>query len=150
VPWVVLGYAFMALYYSPTNLLSITEGRSKVIGIATVTGAAANIGLNIALIPLFGIHGAAATTTLTYLIMFVGVTAIAGQDHVVPMQTGRLIRLIGVALLIFGVGWEFAPDNLLMGIVVKSGVLVTFPLILWGSGFYSPKEKNYIRSLIVR
>jgi O-antigen/teichoic acid export membrane protein len=144
VPWVVLGYVLMALYYSPTNLLTITEGRSHVVGVATATGAVMNIVLNIFFIPIIGIYGAAMTTTATYLVMFVGVYFIASRRYSVPFERRRLLLLFFAAVFTFGLGWSAAPDNVIGGILVKIGGLSAFPLVLWIVGFFREKEIRFV------
>jgi O-antigen/teichoic acid export membrane protein len=145
IPWVVLAYVFMALYYAPTNLLTITLGQSKVVGIATTIGALANVGLNVAFIPTFGIYGAAVTTTATYLIMVVGVYVIVARQQVVPVEIGRTARLFLAALLLFGVGWTIAPNGIVASIIVKAAVISTYPFVLWVTGFYTSKEMKLVK-----
>jgi O-antigen/teichoic acid export membrane protein len=150
VPWVVLGYLLMALYYAPTNLLTITEGQTHVVGIATVIGATMNVGLNILFIPIIGIYGAAVTTTATYLVMCVGVYLIAAKNYSIPFEKERLSFLFGAALLTFGVGWSVAPESIIWGITAKIGSLPVFPLALWGMGFFREKEKKVIHHYVGR
>ena len=147
VPWVVLGYVFMALYFSPTNLLTITSGKSGVIGIATSIGAIANVGLNIAFIPVLGIYGAAITTAATYLIMFAGVYFVASRSLPIPMERSRIIRLIVAACLTFAFGWFLAPESISHSLLLKLGGLLVFPVSLWGLQFFNPNEVQYLRNL---
>lgn len=150
IPWVVLGYVWMALYYSPTNLLTITEGQSQVVGIATVSGAVMNVGLNVIFIPIFGIYGAAVTTTATYLVMFVGVYLIALRRYTVPVESRRLVMLFIAAIATFGLGWTAAPEDILGGILVKVGGMAVFPLILWVAGFFREDELRFVRQSLRR
>lgn len=150
VPWVVLGYVWMALYYSPTNLLTITENQSQVVGMATVTGALMNIGLNILFIPMYGIYGAAVTTTITYLVMFAGVYLIASRSYMVPFEPQRLVTLFITAILTFALGWAVAPENFVAGVLVKVCGLLAFPLILWGVGFFHENELKFVRQSLQR
>jgi O-antigen/teichoic acid export membrane protein len=150
VPWVVLGYVLMALYYSPTNLLTITEGQSQIVGVATAIGAVMNIGLNIVFIPVIGIYGAAITTTVTYLVMFVGVYLIASRRYSVPLERRRLALIFSAALITFGLGWIAAPEDVVGGILVKMGWLIAFPLILWEMGFLREKERQFLRQFLKR
>jgi len=135
------------LYFSPTNTLTITSGRSSIVGIATTVGAIANIGLNIAFIPLFGIYGAAATTAATYFIMFCGVYLIATRTVSIPMEQGRIVRLLISAGVVFGIGWGLSHGDILQSAVVKGVAVTLFPLILWGAGFFNENELRYLRSL---
>lgn len=150
IPWVAAGYVFMALYFSPTNTLTITSGKSGTIGVATTIGALSNIILNISLIPLLGVYGAAITTTVTYMLMFVGVYIIASSLLPVPMELRRITQILAAACLTFGVGWSMAPENIIHSVLFKSNMLLLFPISLWGLRFFRDKEVIYIQNVIGR
>ena len=90
VPLLVFGgTAFIAF-----NVMSIGIGRAKKTQFNwVVTGAAAlvNIGLNFALIPPYGMIGAAISTLVAYLVMFFGMTIRAQQVFPVPYQWRRIV-----------------------------------------------------------
>ena len=65
--------------------------------IITFAAAALNIGLNIALIPPYGMTGAAIATVAAYALMFVLTTWNAQRLYPVPYQWRRVLTSIGVA-----------------------------------------------------
>lgn len=146
IPLVVLGYSFMAIYYSPTNILTITLEKSKVVGIATIVGAISNVILNIIFIPIIGIYGAAITTSTTYAIMFAGVYFMATRSFPVPVEPRRTAKLLVAACFIFGLAWLIAPEDIIQSILLKSVILLLFPFCLWLLSFYSEKEIEYAKS----
>ncbi len=151
IPLVVLGYSFMALYYSPTNTLTITSQRSEVVGIATVVGAVANIILNVAAIPFIGIYGAAFTTAATYMLMSAGVYIITYRSSLpVPIEGRRIICIFCAAFVTFTAGWTMSPSGIMSGILAKAVSLLVFPVSLWVFGFYTNREREYIRSFASR
>ena len=70
IPWVAFGYFFYGLFVlqSPSIYLKNKQLWSPFFWLI---GATSNIGLNVVLIPKFGILGAAISSLLSYLIMFI-------------------------------------------------------------------------------
>lgn len=77
IPWVVLGYAFLGLYYLPMNVLSIVAGKTNGIWLCTVAAAVVNIVANLALVPVFGPMAAAVNTAVGYLVLLALVSILA-------------------------------------------------------------------------
>lgn len=150
VPWVVIGYVMMALYYSPTNLLTITKGDSHVVSIASTLGAFSNVVLNIIFIPIIGIFGAAITTAITYAVMFFSIYAVASHRYLVPIEEKRVSILLVAALAIFGLGWSTSPQGIFLSVMVKIGWLLMLPLLLWLIGFFRKEEMEFAIRVIRR
>jgi len=138
--------AFGATAFIGFNVMSIGIGRAKqtqfnwvVTGIAAVVA----IGLNFALIPPYGMIGAAISTLVAYTVMFVGMTLRAQQVFPVPYQWRRLGTVVAsaVGLTVLGKGLGVP----LAGAVALSAV---YPLILLPLGFYLPVELRRIRALV--
>src|SRR5439155_1376786 len=92
--------AFGATAFIAFNVMSIGIGRAKrtqfnwvVTGIA----AAVNLGLNFALIPPYGMMGAAVATLVAYTVMFLGMTVRAQQVFPVPYQWRRVAIVAAAA-----------------------------------------------------
>ena len=142
VPLLVFGgTAFIAF-----NLMSIGIGRAKRTQFNwVVTGAAAlvNVGLNVALIPPFGMMGAAVSTLAAYAVMFVGMTIRAQRVFPVPYQWRRIGIVVGAAVGLTAVGKALHVP--LAGALALSAV---YPLILLPLGFYLPVELRRLRALV--
>lgn len=142
VPLLVFGVtAFIAF-----NVMSIGIGRAKKTQFNwVVTGAAAlvNIGLNFVLIPPYGMIGAAISTLVAYVVMFLGMTVRAQQVFPVPYQWRRIALAAGSAVALTALGKSL--DIPLAGAVLLSAV---YPLILLPLGFYLPVELRRIRALV--
>ncbi|MFH0882960.1 MAG: oligosaccharide flippase family protein [bacterium] len=69
-PLLLLGFLFNALYTIPANVLTLGAGNSRIIGVSTITAAVLNVGLNLLLVPKFGVMGAALTHAITYAVFF--------------------------------------------------------------------------------
>jgi len=128
------------------NVMSIGIGRAKKTQFNwVVTGAAAlvNIGLNLLLIPPYGMIGAAVSTLVAYLVMFFGMTIRAQQVFPVPYQWKRIALAAAAAVALTVLGKSL--DVPLAGAVLLSAV---YPLILLPLGFYLPVELRRLRGLV--
>jgi O-antigen/teichoic acid export membrane protein len=142
VPLLVFGgTAFIAF-----NVMSIGIGRAKRTQFNwVVTGFAAlvNIGLNLALIPPYGMMGAAVSTVVAYVVMFLGMTVRAQQVFPVAYQWRRIALVVAAAVGLTVLGKSL--DVPLAGAVALSAV---YPLILLALGFYLPVELRRLRALV--
>src|ERR671936_1881229 len=142
VPLLVFGgTAFIAF-----NLMSIGIGRAKRTQFNwVVTGAAAllNVGLNFALIPPYGMIGAAVSTLAAYVVMFAGMTFRAQRVFAVPYQWRRIGIVVGAAVALTVLGKALRRP--LAGALALSAV---YPLILLPLGVYLPVELRRLRALV--
>lgn len=69
IPIVVSGYIIMFMY-TFASLFETYHRKNIMYAIATISAAVVNIILNIILVPIYGIMGAAFTTLISYIVMF--------------------------------------------------------------------------------
>ena len=142
VPWIVLGYVFMALYLPCSNTVTLIVGDTRKLGIYTCGAAILNIALNIWLIPKFGMIAAAITTAATYLVLFLTVYLYAQTLQPLPYEIRRISTILGVGLVTFLVGWNILSTISWGGFLMTLTSLFIFPVILWISGFFSQQERG--------
>jgi len=138
--------AFAATAFLAFNVMSIGIGRAKKTQFNwVVTGLAAlvTVGLNLLLIPPYGMIGAAASTLVAYTVMFLGMTIRAQQVFPVPYQWRRIALVVGTAVGLTVLGKSLHVP--LAGAVALSAV---YPLILLPLGFYLPVELRRLRALV--
>jgi O-antigen/teichoic acid export membrane protein len=160
-PWIVRVLTVPSLYsasrvvpllvfggtaYIAFNVMSIGIGRARRTQFNwVVTGFAAlvNLGLNFALIPPYGMMGAAAATLVAYTVMFLGMTVRAQQVFPVPYQWRRIAIVLAAAVGLTALGKALHVP--LAGALALSAV---YPLILLPLGFYLPVELRRLRALV--
>jgi O-antigen/teichoic acid export membrane protein len=133
---------FATAAYSGYSVLAIGIGRMRQTQFNwVVSGAAAvvNIVLNVALIPPYGMMGAAISTVVAYVVLFVGMWLRSRRIYPVPYQWRRIVTLAAVAVGLTILGREV--DSL----PVSIGLTVAFPLVLLPLGFYQPAELMRLR-----
>jgi O-antigen/teichoic acid export membrane protein len=101
-----------------------------------------NVALNFALIPPYGMMGAAVATAAAYVTLFAGMTINSQQVYPVPYQWRRVLTLSGLAVGLTVVG--YVSGSLLLAIVL----CVAYPLLLLPLGFYLPAERARLRRLV--
>ena len=106
-----------------------------------ITGIAAVIGvlLNLALIPPFGMTGAAVSMLLAYFVIFLGMTWKAQRVFHVHYQWRRLATAAGTAAGLTVVGKLI--DG---GLPLVIALTAIYPLVLGLAGFYLPEERARI------
>jgi O-antigen/teichoic acid export membrane protein len=142
---VVAPLAFAAAAFGAYIVVVIGIGRArKTRSNWVITGAACvlNIGLNLLLIPPYGMIGAAIATIGAYAMLFVGMAWRAQRIYPVPYQWRRVATAAGVAIALTVVGRVTDPP-LAAAIVV----VAAYPLVLVPLGFYLPEERRRIRAL---
>ena len=149
IPWVVLGYVFMGLYFTQINLLTITLGKTTVVGISTTIAALANIGLNILLIPYFGMIGAALTTAFTYLLLFIGMNYFSRQAYPIPFEYLRMFKVILVAFLTFIGSYLLIPTVVYISLPLKMVALIIFGITLYLLGFFTREEIKILKQKLL-
>jgi len=107
-------------------------------------GAVVNVALNVALIPRFGMMGAAISTVASFGVLFVAMTALAQRLYVIPYQWRRVGTLLGVAVVLAALG--LAARSFILAVVLTAA----YPLVLAPLRFYLPSERTALRKLLPR
>jgi len=106
-----------------------------------ITGAAAlfNVGLNLLLIPPYGMTGAAVSMVASYFAMFLGITWKAQKVFPVDYQWRRVALAVGTAAALMIVGKLVHG-----GLPAAVALTAVYPLVLRLTGFYLPQERARI------
>jgi len=147
VPWVVLGYMARFLYFFPVNGLLYTK-RTKWTMIATLIAAAVNISLNLWLVPQYGIMAAAVNTFVGFLVLLVIIFVVGQRIYPVKYETRRLVQIGVISLALFAIGWWLLPGGLWIRMAAKSLLVLSFPVILWFTGFFTTAERRRFRQVV--
>jgi O-antigen/teichoic acid export membrane protein len=131
--------AFASTAYAGYTVLAIGSGRARktqLNWVISAVAAAVNIGLNVALIPPYGMIGAAIATAAAYAALFVGMTLYAQRVYPVPYQWRRLATALGAAIALTVIG-----RALDVPLAAAFLLVAVYPLALGLLGFYLPAER---------
>jgi O-antigen/teichoic acid export membrane protein len=95
LPVVAVGSAFQAMYTMLVGLIFLRR-RTGYLPLITMVSAAVNVGLNLLLIPRFGIMGAAWTTLVAYVLFAVLTWQFARRVYPLSLDYGR----VGVGVIV--------------------------------------------------
>src|SRR4029077_14303303 len=90
--------AFAGAIYAGYVVLAIGSGRARktqLNWVVTGVGAAVNVGLNFWLVPAYGMVGAAVSTAVSYVVLFLGMTLYAQRVFPVDYQWRRVVTCVG-------------------------------------------------------
>jgi O-antigen/teichoic acid export membrane protein len=140
------GVTLYALYMVLVVILGRT-GRTEFNFPATAAALAANIALNLALVPPFGIVGAGIALVASYLVVLGLMYTFTQRLFPVPYEWGRLLRVVLVSAVLVGGGELLLPTNGFVGLVARSVVWLAYPLALLAIGFFTPSERIWLSRL---
>jgi O-antigen/teichoic acid export membrane protein len=134
--------AFSTVAFGGYMVVAIGVGRSRRTQFNwVVTGVAAlvNVGLNLLLIPPYGMMGAAIATIAAYTTMFLGMAWWSQQIYPVAYQWRRVGTAVAAGLALVALG-KLAGG----GLPVAVPLALLYPLALLPLGFYLPSERKAI------
>lgn len=143
---IATGVTLYALYMVLLVILGRT-GRTELNLPATLVALAANIALNIALVPPLGIVGAGLALVASYLVVVALMYAFTQRLFPVPYQWGRLGRLLAVSAAVVAAGELLMPTQGLAGFLGRAAVWLAYPAALLASGFFSAEERGWLARL---
>jgi O-antigen/teichoic acid export membrane protein len=96
VPWIVMGYLFHALF-SLFDLSILQAKRTGSVFIISLIAFTANIALNLAMVPRWGMDGAAWATTIAYGVEAIGAFILAQRVFALSYRVPEILAGIVVA-----------------------------------------------------
>jgi O-antigen/teichoic acid export membrane protein len=143
------GYLFHAFYKVSVRVLSYAK-KTLVIGASTIISALLNLGLNILLIPRYGMLGAAWATLVSFLFLAVVAFFFAQRFYPVRFERARLTKIFAAALCAYalaGAAFLFSPGPRAF-FACKVFCFVLFAVIVYGTGFFNEHERRLIKNLL--
>ncbi len=148
IPILSLGIVFAMLKDSSSIGLQITK-KTKIIGVVLSAIAALNLALNVLLIPYFGAIGAACSSLTSQIVYFIVIFAFAQKHYFIPYRLDKVIVIIIVGLVLVISGYFFNSYSLGLRVIVKSILLILFPVLLFVFRIFEKNEIETIKSFIL-
>jgi O-antigen/teichoic acid export membrane protein len=121
--------------------------RTGVLAGITLTAAILNIGLNFALIPPFGMVGAAVANLAAYLLLAGLYYGIAQRIYPTPYEPGKLLTIVGLASA-FGILGLVSIHPLAAALGVKAAAVAAFLVLLRMTRVVVPEEISRLLELL--
>jgi O-antigen/teichoic acid export membrane protein len=138
---IATGVTLYALYMVLVVILGRT-GRTEFNFPATAGALAANLVLNLLLVPPFGIVGAGVALVCSYLVVLALMYGFTQRLFPVPYQWSRLTRLVLAAAGLIAAGELLLPTDGADGLLLRAALWLAYPLALLAMGFFTDAERR--------
>lgn len=144
-PIIMLAHVFDGVY---ANLMVGVYLKKLTAWLPLVTGiaAAVTIGLNLLLIPRFGMMAAAWITLLAFFLEAAGLWLVVRRAYAVPYEWRRIAILFAV----FGAVYALGMSSILSFPFAKLILLLLVPFALYVASFFDEREKYHLRKIFSR
>ncbi len=140
---VAAGTALYAIYMVLLVVLGRT-GRTEFNFPATLAGVTANIGLNLILVPVWGIVGAAVSLVISYSIVLVLMYVFTQRLFPVPYEWLRLLKVVGASAVLIAIGEVLVPNDGFAALAIRILLTAVLPAVMVLIGFFTPSEKKWL------
>ena len=107
--------------------------------------ASVNIGLNFLFVPQWGMLGAAFATMLSYIVWNFLKAYYSAKFYDLHFEVGRLLHITVIGFGLYGLSLLVTNNRTVeINVALKLLFFLGYPLILWGTGFFSKGEKEYL------
>ena len=144
VPFSAFAFVLYGAYTIVATGLSIV-GRSGIVATTMIVAAGVALVLNLALIPLLGMYGAAISTVAGYGLLAILAGWQSQKHYPVPWQLVRAIAILGLAAALSALAL-LGPDHALW----RLGWLLLYPPILIGTGIVRPTQARQLLRVVLR
>jgi O-antigen/teichoic acid export membrane protein len=152
IPWVGLGVLFQGVYLLTSIGLNITK-RTAYYPVATFCAAGTSVLANLALVPRYGVLGAAWANAAAYFVLAMVGMSLSQRFYPIQYDWPRLVRIALAAAGAFLAARLFLPGQMppLLGVLLRGAtVVVVYPALLMVMGFYQARELARVASLFTR
>jgi len=146
IPFITVSILFNSMRYLLTLNLSIVK-KTAIVAIIVTIMSAINLGLNLLMIPLYQANGAAISTMITQLIFLITTYFIAQKHYKVPYEIKKLLLMVGIGILFIILGFATNGLPLYLRLLIKSALVLLFPVVLYFLKFYEKVELERIKEI---
>jgi len=147
VPILALALAVQTVRSLPGTSLNLAK-KTAVYPTVTAAGAVISIGAYFALIPRFGMYGAALALLISQVLTTALMIYLAQRAYRIPYEAGRLVKIVAVAAVTYAAMMTLASGSSWRTVAIRTGLLSLFPAGLLLLRFLRPQELADIRKLI--
>ena len=148
VPVILLAYLFYGMYVNFTAGIYIQE-KTKVFPLITGIGALVNVGVNILLIPLLGIFGAALATLVSYIFMSAGLYFYSQKYYKINYESYKVISILFL-LISASVIYYYLYFSNSLNLISKVLVLIVFISLFFFMKIIKKDEVIKTLKLVIR
>ncbi len=149
VPVLALSVFFVNMREVTSSGLYITK-KTKILGVVVVISTVLNLMLNILLIPLWNIMGAALATLLSQLFYWYACYFFAQKAFYIPYETRKIFIMVACGAALSFASLLLNDVHIIPRLLIKTGCIIIFPFILYFFNFYESTELLAIKGFIIK
>jgi O-antigen/teichoic acid export membrane protein len=131
------------------NGLNIAK-KTKIVSLIVPIIAVFHLGLNFIIIPILGVYGAAIASTVSQGIFLASVLYLAQKYYPVPYEIKRTLISFFIAILLYALSTQINEFSLLLRLLLKSSIVLSYPLLVWIFIKLEADEKQWLREGLSR
>lgn len=139
VPVTVLGFIMRAFYFIFVSALYHMK-QLKALPVVTISAGILNIGLNLIFIPKYGYMAAAVNTFIAYTFQAITMYFLAQRVFPIAYEYGRVVKMAAIGFGLYLINVSLPEASAGIGLLVKTGLLITYPIWLALVGFWTIDE----------
>lgn len=143
IPIICLGIFFGTAKDIAINGLNIVK-KTKIISVIVPLIAVFHLAINYLLIPLMGVYGAALASVISQLILLILVIFFAQKYYPIPFEYSRVFSILSLAIVLFFVGFQFNHLDIWIRLLIKTLIVIAYPIILWIASFPKDDERKWV------
>ena len=147
IPFLALSNFFVNMKEVTVYGLHIAK-KTRIIGFIVVFCTLLTLALNILLIPIWDIRGAAVSTLLSQFVYWFACYYYSQKVFYVPYEISKILILLVTGAALSFSSLLFNGMDLLPRLLIKTVCFVSFPFILYLFNFYEPVELQSIRGFV--
>jgi len=144
IPLLSMAFALQGIQYVFSLGLHLVK-KTKYNAFIVLSIAILNVGLNFLLIPRYKIMGAAITTVISWILMIILFYHFSQREYHVGYEIYKIIKLISLGIVLFLISTFFNDINIILSILLKVLIIISFPFVLYLTGFYEKIEIERIK-----
>jgi O-antigen/teichoic acid export membrane protein len=154
VSYTIIPILLIALLFSGLRQILVLPfykyKQTKFISMITVLAGALNIGLNIIMIPYWKSYGAAASTAIAHICVVLAYFYKGKKFEEFSYETGRFFKILISGVIYIVVLTYFNSFPFMIGILAKVLLLLSYPGLLYVTGFFAEKEISMLKMYLKR
>jgi O-antigen/teichoic acid export membrane protein len=144
IPMISLAFLMGGLSVLMMTGMSVVKQTNSLAWIAALA-AGVSVGINVLLIPVWGMHAAAATAVLANAILVAGAWVYSQRVYPVPYEWRRIGLITAVAAVVVAGAWLVSPPGAVASIGWAAVCWLLFVLLLVKTGAIAPAELARVR-----
>ncbi len=147
IPILAMAYVFRGIYIFPINTFYFSKN-TKYLPIATVTSGVLNVVLNLVLIPIYGIKGAAVTTVISFAFNWLALEWLTVKTFRLKYNKQAMALLFCMLALTNLLFYGVSSDNNLVRLGIQSATFISILLAVYILNIAGVKSLLHHRALV--